>query len=298
MESKKICGILIFIFAVLSFVFFQLYSTEYKKRTVIPEDLIVGVVDNLNALGVDISDDIIDRNMPESDIYFYETKGYVNYYKTVADTICDNVFGHSVVTSEFSTPNGRSFGIYDSVTNEKELGKIQFSESNYTFEFSKNGINISGSESPLYNGYTIIDSGFFTVISDIVSSMSQGSKLGFRVTGSTSNDEFVFITVIQTIDGGDINNAFMNFVFLNNELVHLQGNWIVESPKVKYHNSLIDGVNVLYKLDVENVKSIKSESVVYSLRFSENNKCFILPCWKIEYTDKSGNLVTEYFDAL
>ena len=51
-----------------------MFKFELEKKTVISDDLVNSAVQNLTNRGIDISPHIIDRNMPERDIYYYSLK--------------------------------------------------------------------------------------------------------------------------------------------------------------------------------------------------------------------------------
>lgn len=299
MEIKKTCRFLILVFLVLSLLFYSLYLAEIENRTKIPDELIYGVVENLSKSGIEINSSIIDANMPEKDIYYFEIESLKEYNMKIAESISFGVFGKDILTTEFDTPEGSAVGILNGNDSKRELGRILFYENDSSFAFSKNGVNMQYGDEPIINMQTdSIDEVVLSDIDRIISGMADDSELGYRISGSSSSDDFIIVTAMQTIDGYDINDSFINFVYSNDNLVIMRGKWIMGNPKAKYHNTLLDGVNVLYKLNLEQVKSILSEEVVYSLRISENGKCFILPCWRIEYTDKNDNIKTSFFDAL
>ena len=299
MEAKKICRLLILVFLLLSLLFNFLYSTELKKRTVVSEDLVSGAISNLSSRGIQISADDIQRSMPERDIYYFELNEIDAYFDKVTNVLGESLFDNRVETAQFDTPDGYSIGYYDKNGSDKELGRVVFSESDLLFMFSKKGISMKDGDKPIENMQVDeISEENSGVIHSIISKLIYGSKLNYRITGSSSSDTFIIVTAVQTIDDNDISDAFINFVFQDNELVLLSGKWITEQPKARYHNTLLDGVNVLYKLNLENVKSINEQKVVYSLRKTDSNKYFIIPCWKITYADKNDNIVVSFFDAL
>ena len=161
-----------------------------------------------------------------------------------------------------------------------------------------NGVNISGSDYPVMNElYDKIDDNKKRKMSDILKKVVSGNGIDYRFCGCTGNDNLVIISAIQTINNYDINNVFMNFIFDGNELVALTGNWINGKHDAKYHEKLVDGVNVLYKLDLENIKAIHGERIIYTLRKTDNTY-FLIPGWLVSYTDKEGNYKSAYFDAL
>lgn len=298
MEIKRICRFLIVIFLILSLLFNYLYTVELKKRTVVSDELVESAVRNLSSYGIDVNEANIEKNMPERDIYFFEISDNYEYYKKVSSSLCNCLFVSNVVTTEFDTPDGYSVGIYDMTSYGKELGRIIFSRSDLSFVFSKNGLSMKDGDEPIENMQTDeISESIKSVIYDVVVNMTNSSRLGYRIAGSSSNDMYRIVSVMQTIDNNDISNSFMNFVFSEGELVILSGKWITEVPKAKYHNTLLDGVNVLYKLNLDQIKSIDRQEIVYSLRITDN-KCYIIPCWKISYTNKQNDSVISLFDAL
>ncbi len=299
MEIKKICRFLIFIFFVLAILFYSLYTAELKEKSVVSDELISGAVENLNLRDISVNEDVIYKNTPECDIYYFEIGEDKKHFEKICTSICKNLFGSEIVTTEFDTPEGFSVGIFDKSSYEKEIGRIILSESDLSFVYTKNGISMVNGDKPIENMQTDgITDDTAAIIDKVVSDINSGSKLGYNITGSSSSDDFLIVTAMQTIDGNEISDVYMNFVFQENELVIISGNWITEQPKAKYHNTLLDGVNVLYKLDLDFVSSIESESVVYSLRKTSENKCYIIPCWKIGYLDKDGGYKVSYFDAL
>lgn len=298
MEVKRICRVLMVIFLALGILFFALYRTELERRTVISEELVMSSVDNLKSRGIEIEPSVIERNKPERDIYYFEI-GNKAHFDTVVEKISSSVFESGITMTEFDTPEGLSIGIYDSNSVDKELGRIVLYDAGLNFSFSKNGVDMSYGDKPILNMQTeSIDKSVYDCIDRISSSLTSSSNLSYSITGSSANDSILIVTAMQTIDGNLIKDVYLNYVFVENELAILSGNWITASPKAMYHNTLTDGVNVLFNLDLEKVKSIERQEIVYTLGMSDNGRYFILPRWEIVYTDKSDNLLTAYFDAL
>lgn len=299
MEIRQICRTLILIFLLLSLLFNYLYTAEFDKRTVVSDEFVSDAVENLSSHEIQVSESNIEKKMPERDIYYFELNSNDEYFDKITLAICNSIFFSNIETTEFDTPDGYSVGFHESDGNEKEIGRITFSVTDLSFVFSKNGIGMQNGDKPIENmQIDEISTEKLAVIDRVVSNFNNDLKLGYKITGSSSNDTFLIVTAMQTIDGNEISDSFVNFVFKDNELVLLAGKWITEQPKAKYHNTLLDGVNVLYKLNLEDVKSIDEEKVVYSLRKTDGNKYFVIPCWQIKYTDKKDNLIISYFDAL
>ena len=299
METRKIVRLLIFIFLFLSVFFGYLYVDEYTSKNVLSEDFVSSAIENLNGIGIEVDNGAIETFVPEKDIYVFGIASDEAYYKTISDTIIDTCLYDDVLKISFDVPDGASFGFYDAHESEKELGRIVFSSSDMAFSFYKNTINVSGGNEPEFSGdLTKVDKNMEKIVDKFASSISTGSRCSYRICGFSGDEELSVVSVTQTVDGYDITNAFINFVFLDNELVKVAGKWMVSEPKAKYHEVLCDGVNAIYNLKLDNVEKIHSQRIVYSMRKSDADKFFLVPGWEIVYTDKRGALIREFADAI
>lgn len=297
MEVRKTVRILLLIFLVLTILFYSLYRKEKVNISVLSEEFVSGAVLNLKNSGVDVSENVIYRFIPEKDVYVFDALETEHHNELVSEAIIDVVFDDKASVKSFNIPDGVSVGIYDKDNDTKEIGRVVFSNSNMSFSFSKSGVVIKSDLVALTNGYTeTVTQQQMDVIDRVVRKISPDAT--YRISGSSSNDEFVIISVMQMIKGHDISDVFINFVFENNEPSVIRGTWITETLTAKYHNTLVDGVNVLYKLNLENVSTVDSERIVYFLRKNESGRFFVVPGWEITYTDKDGLEKSSYFDAL
>jgi len=299
METRKVCRLLIVIFAFLTLLFFFLYKREFDSKSVLSEEFVESAVINLENSGVSVDEQIIQRQIPESDIYVFELDGFEKYHNDIIDAIRTVVFDERVNVEHFSVPVGVAAGLYDVKDSSKELGRVVFSGSDFSFSFSKNGVNLTGGNEAIISSESFDTPDFVKACLDKFSSILNSDTLcSYRVCGVSESDELYAVSVVQTVDGKDINEVFLNLVFENGELVIMKGSWITSSPKAKYHNSLVDGINALYMLDLNSVSEIRSEQIVYSLRKGENNRYFLVPGWEISYKDKAGAVRKSYVDAL
>lgn len=104
MESQKICRLLILIFLILTLLFCFLYSKEENEETVISEEFVSEAVENLNSNGIVISRSILEREIPEMNIYCFDFDPSIKYDSFLADALISGVFGDSITTTEFDTP--------------------------------------------------------------------------------------------------------------------------------------------------------------------------------------------------
>ncbi|MBE6682064.1 MAG: hypothetical protein E7600_07265 [Ruminococcaceae bacterium] len=299
MEGRTICRLLIVLFCALSITFFVLYRKEYKNTNYLSDEFVVDAVENLSSSGVEIDPAVIDRKIPEKDIYSVEFTSVDAYQDKVVRTLVEKIYENKVTTLDFDMPDGVSVGIYDSSVTDRELGRIVMNDNDLFFRFSKTGINIDSSVSPNFNEQTDgISDGNRKMIKTLITGLSDSADFSYRICGSSYSDEYVFVSVIQVIDGYDIPDVFLNFAFYEGEVVDISGSWITGKIKPKYHNKLMNGVNVLYKLNLEKISKINEERHVYFLRKSEDGRFFVVPGWEITYTDKNGAVKKEYFEAL
>ena len=298
MESQKICRLLILIFLILTLLFCFLYSKEENEETVISEEFVSEAVENLNSNGIVISRSILEREIPEMNIYCFDFDPSIKYDSFLADALISGVFGDSITTTEFDTPGGTSLGIYNADSDENEVGRLVFSGDASTFKLSLKGVGMSGGENPILNNNTeYLSDTIKNKVMLICDRLINKNRFSYRIAGSTY-DDYLIVTVVQTIEGHDIRDMYINFIFENENLILASGKWITNSPRPEYHNTLTDGINILYNLDFDEVLEIHSERVVYSLRKAKNNSCFLLPGWEIEYTDINGKYKKVYFDAV
>lgn len=299
MEGRTICRLLIVLFCALSITFFMLYRKENKNTGYLTDEFVSGAVENLSSSGVEIHPDVIDKKIPEMDIYSVEISSIDAYRDKIVKTLIEEIYKNKVTTLDFDMPDGVSVGIYDSSVTDRELGRIVMNDNDLFFSFSKTGISIDSSQNPNINGQTDgIGDANKKMINSLVSKLNSGSSCSYRISGSSYSDEYVFVSVLQVIDGYDIPDVFLNFAFYEGEVVDISGSWITEKTKATYHNKLMDGVNVLYKLNLEKISKINEEKHVYFLRKSEDGRYFVVPGWEITYTDKNGAVKKEYFEAL
>lgn len=298
METRKIIRFLILIFAFLTVFFVYLYLEEYNNKNVLSDELVSSTIENLEKKGIKLDENAVERTVPEMDIYDFEHMSHENYYESISSGLIDAVFGDSVIKLSFDVPNGASFGVYDVEDSSKELARIVFSNNDLTFIFQKNSVNVSGASDPVFGGNV---DGINDEIRKNVDSLANSvlpKNISYRICGVSGEDRLLVVSVIEMVDGYDINNAYLNFVFKENELVKVVGNLVPVSPKAVYHEQLIDGVNALYRLDLDSVYEIYSQRMVYSMRKSDSDKSFLVPGWEVEYRDNLGVDRKIFVDAL
>lgn len=300
MEQKKVVGFLIAVFLVLSVLFLSLYRSEEISKTTLSDDFIEGAVENLSSSDIRIEESVIVRDIPDDDIYYFDnsdTEGNnERIIKAVIDTVYDN---ENVTTTRFDTPVGVSVGIYSGDDDSAELGRIVFSDNDFSFRYSKKGVSVSGADLPVFGfDEETASAEEQNVVDRICRALAEKEHNSYRISGVGGDENYKIVTAFKTIEKKDITDVYLNFVFENGTLVAATGSWFTYTPKAKYHESLTDGVNVLYKLNLADIKSVDGERTVYRLKKSTDNNCYLVPAWEISYTDKNDNARKAYFDAL
>ena len=298
MDAKIVNRVLSVIFFVLAVFFFVLYNRELNIKSRLSDDFVKEAVLNLENSGVDISPEIINPDIPSKSIYVFEIDSIDNHNDAVAQLLCEKLYGNGVTTAKFEMPDGVSVGIYGG-EDKNEIARIVFNNGDSSFRLVKDGINISGTDMPFLNGKTdMISENKQSVILEICKTLSDKSKLNYRLSGCSGDENFSVATAVMTVDGHDCSDVFMNFVFENGELVAVFGRWIIEPVKSKYNNTLIDGINALYELDLDQVSAVTGQKISYKLKSTDSSKYYFIPVWEISYTDKNGVYKTAYIESI
>lgn len=299
LQTGKISGFLIIVFSVLSILFYSLYISEAKKSQTLSEDFISLGIENLSSRNVSVDPETIIREIPDKDVFVIENVDFLSNNNAVANVFVEEVFDKKLITTmSFEMPTGVSLVIHDKSDSSKELARVIYSDKDFGIKFSKNGVTITGTDIPAFNNR---QNELSSQIVDKITSITQkivSQDTSFRISGVIGEDDFYIVTVVKTVDEIDLKDVFINYVFQDGNLVAVGGNWFLSTPKARYHNTLKDGLNVLYMLDFDNLSTIKQERIVYSLQKVEDNRYFLLPVWEIVYLDNEGNQKTAYFDAI
>ena len=299
METKRIIRLLIIIFAFLTLFFGYLYIREYKNKNTLSEDFLKLAVENLELNGIKVEENALLREVPDKNLYVFSRSDENSYYENITKNVIDALYGSNVMSAFFDVPDGAAFGLYEKNDFDRELGRIVFSALDMSFVFTKNLVNVNGGEEIIYSGdVSVLDDEIVNKIETLAQSLNNKGNMSYRISGVSGEDELFVVSVLQTVDGCDINNCYMNFVCNADGIVKLYGKWIPEEPKAMYHEVLCDGVNALYKLNINNVTKVLSENVVYAMRRLEEEKYYLLPVWEIEYIDSESNVVREYVEAI
>lgn len=302
METGKICKLLIAVFILLNTMFLLLYYSELNGAGKLTLEFAQNVSENLSKRGIAVNADMFVLDLPENGIYMLELPDRHDSAKDTAKNISVSEFkGVSSEIVSFEIPDGVSLSIYDSKTDTNELAKLQI-------KFEDFGIQYANT---LYAGLTDADDGVSQSISELsgkqkhrldafVNALNSDATFGYRIKSLENRGFYVVAEICQTAGTTDI--AGMNVKICisaeDSDIMSASGNWITFPVSSKYSDSLIDGINVIFKLELENVSAVNSEKMVYSARNVRENVMYLVPVWEISYTNSDSDETTAHIDAL
>lgn len=302
LETGKICRLLIAVFVVLNIMFLLLYYSELNGAGKLTLEFAQNVAENLSKRGISVTADTFVLELPENGIYMLELPDRHDSAKNTANNISVSEFkGISSEIVSFEIPDGVSMSIYDSKQDTSELAKLQI-------KFEDFGIQYANA---LYAGQTDSDDGVSQSISELsgkqkqrldafVNALNSDGTFGYRIMSLENRGFYVIAEICQTAGGTDITGMTMKISISaeDYDIMSASGNWITFPVSAKYTDSLTDGINIIYKLDLENVSAVNSERIVYSARNVRENVMYLVPVWEISYNNADSDELMAYIDAL
>lgn len=301
MAEKNIIKFLAVVFVLLNVMFAVLYHIEYNSVNVLSEEFVREAKENLKSKGVAIEENAIDRNIPEDNIFVFETDDVREHAEATALNIASVLFkGKQLHTICFETPDGVSVGIYDTDNDNAELGRVVMSGEDFGISFVSSSyskkigtLNTETDE----NNEIRLNFDEKKKIQTFVNSLNKSGKIDYSINSAILTNDGQRIFVTQKLKNRELADTKLEILMFNGEILYASGTWITYSVQESYHNALVDGVNILYDLPIDEIKTIKNEDIVYFARRAKEKYYYVLPCWRIECQTKDGNN-TYYFDAV
>lgn len=301
MEQKKICRLFIAFFALLNIIFLLLYYVQYGGSGRLDEEFAQNVVKNLSDRGIKISQNEIVMKVPDNSIYTFEITDKNDYCDKLAKKLAGFLFDCETENVYFDVPDGISVSIYDKnyVDSPTELAKLLINPDTFYFQYTDSEYSLSEplSTDEISALKVKISADEQKAVSDFANALCFGD-CSWYITGSDVTDDGIVITLKQSTSGTSIDGAYMNVELWNTRVIAACGTWITEDIKERYYNPLLDGINVLYKLDLDNISAINYEKIVYSVRNLDKKTYYLLPVWEISCLDNNGKTQIFHIDAL
>lgn len=306
MNWSKVKIFLIVFLLVLNILLFFKLSDAYTLSDRLPDGILEEASENLAGRGIIITPETIDNKQYSKDIYSFpvgkltadrlsELSGQSLYDRTFSALFGD--FGYTV--RYFDIPNGVSATVSDPLGEVLGIASIT---NDFGIEYYTPGIDtvkmkeLYGEKredraSSLSAKAKKAVSGFFTsVYSD--SLFSYVTDLSFEHDGG----EIVGCTL--TLEGMPVFDMSLCFYIKDGEIVYFNGSLPQGDVLAKYHNELIDGVNILFNLEAQDNVEIISQTLGYSTVKFDSESYLAVPAWRFTEKNQDGTTSDSVYDAV
>lgn len=312
MNWKNFKIIVIVLLLILNiFIAFMLKDT-YESTAFLSSDLILQSAANLETKGLYIEPSAIEKKIPEMYVYSYEqnirysNESYENYQKDYP--FIQKLFSGIVQKNKkyepnfFSIPSGISISVNEK-NSDVPLGVISFTNDfdieYINSEFSSENIDgyiaydifSAGNEDISKNDEKIVKK-FFTSLYGKV-----GAGKYYKILGAENSPCGLVISCAMKIDGYEVCDKILNFCISDGKIMYIKGSWCFLPHEKSYDCDLIDGVNILYKTEKENITVLSEKMAYLSIKY-ENGKYFVIPTWILKYTYAGGDAINCLVDAV
>lgn len=297
---KKVCLFLAGAFLVVNMLLIYLNVHESNSLYVVSEEMIDDAVAFIRSKGVDITESVIPDKIPNNSVYTFSYRNDELAQK-IADNLSKQYFSSDASLSFVETPDGFTYSITDKSANS---GVLKLYSDSFRFGYNENLFSeipsVQFSQLPFKNDNTELDNDQIDALETFLTCLSADKKkVCYTVLGVNFSEDQSVVCVSQNVyDDFEISNMYVNAVIENGKVVCAVGSYIFDSLKKSYRQPLSDGINSLRSLQLEDVKKIISQRIVYSYRAADSGSYYLIPVWEIIYTAQSGETVTKYVDAI
>lgn len=300
MFLKRVFGFLAIAFLCVDLLILAMYIQTKNNKLVLSDKMIENAVSYYNSNGIELDTDAIESKIPENPIYTFSESNY-----DVAENASQEIASKMLSSADISfveTPDGIVYSFSDK---EQSVAVFKVYTHGLTFEYSLAGFETINEQIPDLKFDSdkeqafALSSDIKKQISQFVSCVTRNSSCKYTVLGSLEEGDGVYVYIARNVyDAYLIEDTNMVLYFEDNDLKFASGNWIFPEIKKSYFEPLCDGLNALKKLDEAYLKKIISQKITYVYRSSGNETGYLIPVWKIEYIDISGNQNIQYIDAI
>lgn len=283
-----------------------MYARLRYDKTMLPEEIVDGAVENLTSKGVKVQDGAIMRKKQNLAIYTAvkeKPEDCTEYLKKTLDTMLPEAGTYS----EVAIPDG--VGAVkttetDETSAELTSNSLLTAVSGKLSEAERENIcgvlrSVSDCEAP-----ASADAAKMTAVKRFYSALCKNSKrggadFGFRAFEVREYGGGEIIFCAQTADGVTLPEYISRFYFSpTGELALVYGHFFVGEAEKAYSATLLDGVNLIYKMNLENVSEIIGERDAFSVIAIEGDNFYFVPSYSVIYKDKKGNIANHIYDSV
>lgn len=299
MFLKRICIFLAVAFLVVDVVLLTFYLKARNHLLVISDEMIQNTVMYYESNGVNIKEDVIESKIPENAVYTFDYSN-IDCSVEIAEKMAKKLFSENSTVSFAETPDGISFSLSNkgSIEANFRVYRDSFRFEYLKGDFSKDTVSFL-LPSEFENKNTVLSNESKKVIDSFLKCISLKNEHKYVVSGISEISEGTYVCIKSIVnDKCPLENMYINFYIKNKELVYADGNWVFSNFKKSYKEQLVDGINVLNRINISAVSTIVSENIVYMYRGTGSGRYYLIPMWKIEYIDTNGNIKIQYIDAI
>ncbi len=283
----------------------------YSETHVIGDNVIKDTVTLLEKSGIEISPEVIPKERSDYSIYEFDFfPDRETYYRSAASVMMSYTGPRS--ESEDLTLYLIADGIR--ITSEGRDTVIDFSEEGISsFVFSSDGrsdeeAEYCGAVGKWGTAVSCDDRAVKSCLREfrrLTGFSSEGSAIETVCTGAFRNSDGsrVFAELCQTVDGIPISGMSGSCLMRDGTIVYVTGSFLFNSDFGSYSTVLYDQINALFDerdaLRGSEVEISSMEAVYTVSHISGEDKLYLVPAWKMTYTDISTNeIVADIRDML
>ena len=305
MNWGKTKTLLIVLLIAANLLAFSMYVGLKYDRTMLPEEMIENAIENLSARGVTVQNGAIMREKQSIPIYTAVKEKPENcmkriervldvlinnegeyYEKKVPDGIAAVKKAADGEASAFLTSNSRLTAISSEISDSEREGVlgVDFSAVN-----SENQTADKSCMKPVKRFYQAV-----------AKSTKRGmASFGFRTLEVREHGDGTIVFCVQTADDIDLPAYTARFYFSSDdELLLADGEFFIGEAEKAYSAALLDGINLIYRMELSEVSEIISESNAFSVIAIEGDSNYFVPSYSVIYKDKNGNIVNHIYDSV
>ena len=299
MFLKKICVFLPVVFLAVDMFLLSLCFETRKNLSYLSETMMTDAVNYFESCGVTVRSSVIKEKIPDNAVYTFLADN-ASLAPEIAQKLADAYFPDSPV-SFVETPDGVAY----SIGNAGTAASFRVTDGSYRFEYSESGFSKdllpALSTEPFTSQNPQLDDRQTDAVHVFMQALSaaKSDRRDYTLQGVLTRSDGVYVCLSQNIAGAyPVNDMFVNLYLREDHVAYACGNRMFAALQRSYSQPLIDGVNALRSLELDGVKEILSEQIVYVHRSTGGDTYYLIPVWKITYLDTDGVFQTQYVDAI